>query len=176
MPPVGGADDPPGTPLPPGIPGGIQDHVRPLQLRAIEQGEAAPYIHFPPTPWWYCPAVGAWAAAFVGAFAWWRVNGVLFAASLVVLIALEALFIGWLKRRHGALPMPGYGRPPAEIASVWRWYVAGFVAVIGAIAVAWWLGGVAVGAVVAFVTVTAGLALYERRYAEAAARARQRLR
>jgi hypothetical protein len=146
------------------------------QLRIIEQGEAAPYVRFPPTPWWYSPAVGAWAAAFVGAFSWWRVNGVLFVGSLVVLIALEVLFIAWLKRRHGALPVPGYGRPPAEIASVWRGYVAGLAVVVGAVAVAWCLGGVAAGAVVAFATVTAGLALYERRYAEAAARVRERLR
>jgi hypothetical protein len=146
------------------------------QLRIIEQGEAAPYIHFPPTPWWYFPAVGAWAAALVGTFSWWRVNGALFVGSLVLLIALEVVFIAWLRRRHGALPIPGYGRPPAEIASVWRGYVAGLVVVIGAIAVAWWLGGTAAGAVVAFATVTAGLALYERRYAVAAARVRERLR
>jgi hypothetical protein len=146
------------------------------QLKVIEQGEAAPYVHFPPTPWWYFPAVGAWAAAFVGAFSWWRVNGVLFVGSLVLLLALEVLFIAWQKRRHGALPMPGHGCPPAEIASVWRGYVAGLVVVIGAVAAAWWFGGVAAGAVVAFVTVTAGLALYERRYAEAAARVRERLR
>jgi hypothetical protein len=79
------------------------------QLRAAERGEAAPYVRFPPTPWWYSPVVGAWAAAFVGTFACW-------------------------------------------------------------------LGGVAAGAVVAFVTVTAGLAVYERRYAVAAARVRERLR
>ena len=146
------------------------------QLRAVERAAAAPYVYFPPTPWWYFPAVGAWAAALVGAFSWWRVNGVLFVASLVLLIALEGLFVRWLRRRHGALPMPGHGRPPEEIASVWRGYAAGFAVVIGAIALAWWRGGIAVGAVVAFVTVTTGLAVYERRYAEAAARARERLR
>ena len=59
---------------------------------------------------------------------------------------------------------------------MWRGYAAGFAVVIGAIALAWWRGGIAVGAVVAFVTVTTGLAVYERRYAEAAARARERLR
>jgi hypothetical protein len=147
----------------------------PEQLRAVERGEAAPYVRFPPTPWWYAPVVGAWAAALVGTFSWWRVNAALFVAWLLLLIVLEGLFIGWLKRRHGALPMPGYGRPPAEIASVWRGYAAGLVAAIAAIAVAWWLGRVAVGAVVAFVTVTAGLAVYERRYAVAAARVRERL-
>lgn len=146
------------------------------QLRAVERAEAAPYVHFPPTPWWYFPAVGAWVAALVGTFSWWRVNGVLFGGSLVLLMALEVLFIRWLRRRHGALPMPGYGRPPQEIASVWRGYAAGLAVVIGAIALACWQGGIVAGAVVAFVTVTTGLAIYERRYAEAAARARERLR
>jgi hypothetical protein len=146
------------------------------QLRVIAQGEAAPYISYPPTPWWYSPAVGAWAAAFVGAFAWWRANSPLFIGALVVLIALEGLFIGWLRRRHGALPWPGYGRPPAEIAAVWRGYAVGLAVVAAAVAVSWWLGGVPAGAVVAFVTVTTGLALYERRYAQAAARVRDRLR
>jgi len=145
------------------------------QLRAVERGEAAPYIHFPPTPWWYYPAVGAWTAVFVGAFSW-RASHALFIASLVVLTVLEGLFIGWLRRRHGALPLPGYGRPPAEIASVWRWYAAGAATVFAAVGVAWWLGGVAAGAITAFVTVTAGLAVYERRYARAAAQVRERLR
>ena len=146
------------------------------QLRAIAQGEAAPYVRYPPTPWWYSPAVGAWAAVFVGAFSWWRVNGPLFISALVVLIAVEGVFIGWLKRRHGALPWPGYGRPPAEIAAVYRGFAAGFVVVAAAVAVSWWLGGAPVGAAVTFVTVTAGLALYERRYTRAAARVRERLR
>jgi len=146
------------------------------QLRVIAQGEAAPYISYPPTPWWYSPAVGAWAAAFVGAFAWWRANSPLFIGALVVLIALEGLFIGWLRRRHGALPWPGYGRPPAEIAAVWRGFAVGLAVVVAAVAVSWWLGGVPAGAAVTFVTVTTGLTLYERRYAQAAARVRDRLR
>jgi len=146
------------------------------QLRAVERGEAAPYISYPPTPWWYYPVIGAWAAAFVGTFSWWRVDGLRFVLSLVLLIVLELLFVAWMKRRHGALPRPGYGRPPAEIASVWRGYVAGLMVVGVAIGVAWWLGGVAAGAAVAFLTVTAGLAFYERRYAAAAARVRERLR
>ena len=146
------------------------------QLQAAERGAAAPYISYPPTPWWYFPAIGAWAAAFVGTFAWWRVDGVRFLLSLVLLIALELLFVAWMKRRHGALPMPGRGRPPAEIASVWRGYAAGFLVVIAAIGVAWWLGGIAIGAVTAFLTVTAGLVVYEWRYAAAAAHVRERLR
>ena len=146
------------------------------QLRVIAQGEAAPYIRYPPTPWWYSPAVGAWAGAFVGMFTWWRVNAPLFIGSLVVLIALEGVFIGWMWRRHGALPRLGYGRPPAEIAEVYRRFAVSFAVVAVAVAVSWIFGGVPAGAAVAFVTVTAGLALYERRYARAAAHVRERLR
>jgi hypothetical protein len=146
------------------------------QLRVIKRGEAAPYMTYPPTPWWYFPAIGGWVAALVLTFSWWRVNGVLFVGSLVLLVALEVLGFVWMKRRHGALPLVGRGHAPAEIASVWRGYVAGMVLVIAAVAVTCWLAGFAAGAVVAFVTVTAGLALYEWRYAGAVARVRERLR
>jgi hypothetical protein len=145
------------------------------QLRVIARGEAAPYVHFPPTPRWYFPAAGVWAGALVGSFSY-RTHIALFAGTLVTLIALEVLLVAWQKRRHGALPLPGYGRPPAEIVSVWRGYVAGMVVIAGAVALAWRLGGIPAGAVTAFATVTAGLVLYERRYARAAARVTERLR
>jgi hypothetical protein len=52
---------------------------------------------------------------------------------MVVPIVLEVLFIGWLKRRHGALPSRATA-VPAEIASVWRGYAVGFVVVVAAMA------------------------------------------
>jgi hypothetical protein len=109
-------------------------------------------------------------------FSWWRVNAALFAGSLVLLVAIEVAFVAWQKRRHGALPRLGHGRPPAEILALWRGYVAGMLLVIAAVALTCWLAGIAAGAVVAFVTVTAGIALYEWRYAGASARVRARLR
>jgi hypothetical protein len=145
------------------------------QLRAAERGAAAPYISYPPSPWWYAPAVGAWAAAFVGSFIWWRVNGAMFATSLAILIALEAGFVQWMRRRHGALPMPGRGSPPSEIAVVWRGYGVGVLIIAIIVALAWWLGGIAVAAPAAFVSVTLGLIWYERSYARAAQQVRERL-
>jgi hypothetical protein len=145
------------------------------QLAIIERAAAAPYVKFPATPWWYSPMVGLWAAAMIGAFTWWRENTALFAASLAVLISLEGAFIAWIQRRHGALPMPGRGTPPPEIGRVWRGYFLALPVVAGLIALAWWLGGVPVAAVTAFIVVTAGLAYYERRYAVAAAKVRERL-
>ncbi|WP_166384543.1 hypothetical protein [Catellatospora methionotrophica] len=146
------------------------------QLKAAERGAAAPYVDYPATPWWYAPAVGAWAAAMIGTFTWWRENAVLFVGSLVVLIAAELLFVTWMKRRHGALPMPGKGTPPAEISALWRGYALALPMTVLLVAAVWWLGGVPAAAGAAFVLVTAGLALYERRYAAAAARTRDRLR
>ncbi|WP_155371445.1 hypothetical protein [Catellatospora vulcania] len=146
------------------------------QLKAAERGAAAPYVDYPPTPWWYAPSVGAWVAAMIGAFTWWRENTGAFVGSLALLLAVEALFIVWMRRRHGALPMPGKGTPPAEIAGVWRGYAIALPVIALLVAAAWWLGGVPAAAVAAFVLVTAGLAVYERRYALAAAETRARLR
>ena len=63
-----------------------------------------------------------------------------------------------MRRRHGALPMVGHGRPPAEIAVLWRGYFVGLAVVVVAVAAGWWTGGVPVAAPVAFVLVTAGIA------------------
>ncbi|MEV0128754.1 hypothetical protein AB0H83_09845 [Dactylosporangium sp. NPDC050688] len=145
------------------------------QLAIVRRAEAAPYIDYPPTPWWYSPAVGAWAAGMVGAFTWWRSDAAVFVGLLAALIAVELVFVAWMRRRHGALPMPGRGTPPREIAAAWRGYAAGLPVVALAVALTWWLAGAPVAAGVTFVLVTAGLAAYERRYAAAAAKVRSRL-
>jgi hypothetical protein len=145
------------------------------QLRIVERAEAAPYVSYPPTPWWYSPVIGLWAAGMIGAFTWWRSNAVLFIASMVILIALEGAFLAWMQGRHGALPMPGKGTPPKEIGAVWRGYFLALPVVAILIALAWWLISLPAAAITAFVVVTAGLAYYERRYAVAATKVRERL-
>lgn len=145
------------------------------QLQAIERGAAAPYINYPTTPLWYAPAIGAWAAAMVETFAWYPESVGKFAGSIAALVALELLFIVWMKRRHGALPMPGRGKPPAEIARVWRGYWIGLTVVAVVVAVLWLTVGIPVAAIATFVLVTAGMALYENRYAVAAAKTKARL-
>lgn len=150
------------------------DEVREL-LEVAERAEAAPYIDYPTTPWWYPPVVGAWVAAMIGTFTWWRENIGLFVGSMVVLVIVEVVFLGWMTRRHGAFPMPGKGTPPAEIRSAWNSYFAALPPIAGLIGLSWWLGGVPIAAAVAFVVVTAGLVIYERRYAKAACVVRARL-
>ena len=145
------------------------------QLKAAERGAAAPYVTYPPTPWWYAPSIGAWAAAMIGTFTWWRENAGLFVGSFVALISVEIMFVVWMRRRHGALPMPGRGTPPVEIVGVWRGYLAALPVVVLLVGLVWWLVGVPVAAGAAFVLVTVGLAVYERRYAVAAAKTRARL-
>lgn len=146
-----------------------------VALDELERAEAAPYVSYPATPWWHFPIMGLWVAAMIGVFTWWRENIALFVGGIAVLIAVEAGYLAWLMRSHGALPLPGRGTPPREIAPVWRGYFLGVVAVVVAVALVWWLAGVPVAAAAAFVLVTGGLAEYDRRYERAAARTRARL-
>lgn len=73
------------------------------------------------------------------------------------------------------MPMPGRGTPPKEIGAVWRGYYLSLSVVAVLVTLAWWLVGVPAAAVTAFVVITAGLAYYERHYAQAAAKVRERL-
>ena len=151
-----------------------RDEIR-SALLAAERAAAAPYIDYPASPAWYAPVTGLWFAAFVGAFTWWRGSTALFVSFLVVLIALEAGFLAWMQKRHGALPMPGTGTPPAEIGRVWRGYYAGCVLVLGLVALVWWQFGVPPAALTTFVLVASALTWYERAYAKAAGSVRERL-
>lgn len=150
------------------------DEAREL-LRVAERAEAAPYLDHPPTPWWYYPVMGAWAAGMIGAFTWWRESIPLFLGTLAVLIVAEIVFINWMQRRHGAMPVPGRGTPPAEIGVVWRGYFLALPVIALVVAAVWWLGGVPVAAPVAFVLVTGGLVFYENRYERAVSAVRARL-
>lgn len=145
------------------------------QLRIIERAEAAPYISYPKTPWWYPPVAGLWVASLIGAFTWWRESGLLFVGSLAVLLALAVAVLTWMQRRHGAMPFPGRGRPPREIGAILVRYLLAVPVLVVAVGLVWWLAGVLAGAVAAFVLVTACLWYYEPRYAVAAAKVRERL-
>lgn len=145
------------------------------QLRIMERAEAAPYVSYPKSPWWYPLVAGLWSAALIGAFTWWRDSSLLFVSSLALLVAAEVAFLTWMQRRHGAMPFPGRGRPPREIGRIWVRYLLAVPVLAIAVGLVWWLVGVLAGAVTAFVLVTAGIWYYERRYAIAAAKVRERL-
>jgi hypothetical protein len=140
-------------------------------LRQADRAAAAPYIDYPPTPRWYPPATGLWACCFCLSLAIPSDNP-LRAVALLVLVVAELTFVAWYRRYRGTWPR---GRAPEEIRRVMVAFMVGVVAVIGAVALAVWLTGPWVAAVVAVAIVTPAVAWYERAYGAAAARARARL-
>ncbi|MEZ0577877.1 hypothetical protein [Nocardioides sp. MH1] len=140
-------------------------------LRQAERAAAAPYIDYPPTPAWYPPATGLWAAAFCLATAI-PSDDPTRAAALGLLVVLELGFVAWYRRYRGTWPR---GRAPQEVRSVMRAFVVGAVAVVALVGALLWRTTPWLSAVVALVVVTAAIALYERAYSSAAARARARL-
>lgn len=139
--------------------------------RVAERAAAAPYVDYPPDPGWYAPLFGVWAAVFVLVVGLvdspeWRSGG------LLVLALACGVIIGWQRRRRGTWPR---GKPPAEIRRVGIAFVIGAAVVIGVGALLLWLTPTAVAALVSFVIVTAGVWWYDRAYARAADRTRERL-
>jgi len=135
-------------------------------LREADRAEAAPWVEFPPTPWWYVPVASLWAGALVLALAFDS------QALFLALVAAELLFLAWYRRYRGLWPT---GKAPREL----RWpivaLVAGLAVAIGAtllvhdLAGPWW-------AAVTMTLTTAGiLAWYERAYVAAARRTQERL-
>jgi hypothetical protein len=141
-------------------------------LTAAERAAAAPYIDYPPTPRWYPPAVGAWAAALVLTIGV-SDHKVVFIPALLTLLAIEGAFLAWYRRYRGT--MPSMRQVPTEIARAMWQYLIALVAVVVAIGIAFQAIGPTAGAIVAFLTVTLALHFYERRYAAAAAATRARL-
>lgn len=146
------------------------------QLRDLERAEAAPYIDYPPTPWWSYVATGLWAAAYVATLGWWRDGGspIVVAAVMIALSALVGAYLGWYKGYHGAPPAV-LGRKPREIRIAYLQYSVGIAALVGVVVLAWWLAGTIVATVVAGVGTVIGYRLYEIAYARAAGATRARL-
>ncbi|NPC97455.1 hypothetical protein [Nocardioides sp. zg-DK7169] len=141
--------------------------------RAAERAEAAPYTDYPPTPWWYPPAMGVWVTAYVLLLTLREGHGVWLIVGMVGLAALVGLFLSWYSRHHGA--MPNLRRAPREFRPAFACYAGVLVGIVGSTALAWRLVGPVLAAPVAFVTTVAGIVVYERAYAAAARRTRERL-
>lgn len=141
--------------------------------RAAERAEAAPYTDYPPTPAWYPPAMGAWMAAYTLLLTLREDHGVWLVLGMIALASLTGLFLGWYSRYHGA--MPNLRHAPREFRRAFACYAAVVVTIGASIALAWRLAGPALAAPVAFAATTLGLIVYERSYAAAARRTRERL-
>ena len=142
-------------------------------LADAERAATLPFTEYPPTPWWFPPAVGAWSALMVLAVDSIDSAPAVFLPLLVALLALEGAFFAWYRRRSGM--WPSLRQAPPEFVAPLRWYAVGVLAILAAIAVCWWASGPGLAAVVAFVLVTAGLWRYERAYASAADATRRRV-
>lgn len=140
-------------------------------LRDADRAEAAPWTDYPPTPRWYPAATGIWAALVTLAFTELGKDARI--PAVLALIAVELGFVRWYVRYRGGV-MPS-GRAPREFRHAILGFVAGAVvivlAVVGLVAA---VGGWA-GAAFALVIVPVVIAWYERAYADAARRARERL-
>ncbi|MDA0185218.1 hypothetical protein OJ997_33245 [Solirubrobacter phytolaccae] len=142
-------------------------------LAVAERASAAPYIDYPPTPAWYAPSVGAWVALLVLAGYGASNRPAIFVPLVLVLVAAECAFLAWYRRYRQTMPSMR-GAPP-EINAAFRRYAVGLVAVVAIGVFLYLVVSPYVAAAAAFGLVTAGLALYERHYANAAAAARTRL-
>lgn len=144
-------------------------HDLAAQLLAVERSEAAPYVCLRPSPRWYPPAVGLWAATLFVVITW-----ELTAVALLALVALECAFLRWMVRRQGAWPRAAGPKPP-EITREYSKFLVGLVPLALLLVLTTWLAGRPAGLAIVLVGVTAGIALYERSYERAAARVRARL-
>lgn len=146
------------------------DEIRQV-LREADRAEAAPWTDYPPTPRWYPPATGLWAAAVTLAVG--VLDDAARALAIAALVVVECAFLGWYVRYRGGV-MPT-GPAPAEFRPAMARFLTAIAAVVaGVVALALFLTPWA-GAALALVGVTGVVAWYERAYADASGRARERL-
>lgn len=140
-------------------------------LAEAERAAAAPYIDYPPTPRWYAPAVGLWAAA--GLLLWATDHLVVSIVGFVLWAVVLGAFLGWYRRYRGTTPT--LRGAPTEITQAYRRYFVGVAVVFGIVVAVFRFVGPWPTAVAVLILVSAGLAWYERDYARAACAARARV-
>jgi hypothetical protein len=140
-------------------------------LREADRAEAAPWTDYPPTPRWYPPAVGVWAALITLALT--SLESEIRLPAVLALIAVELGFVRWYVRyRKGVMPT---GPAPREFRHAIFAFVGGAAAVVlGAVVLATQVDAWVAAAFV-LVVVPGVIAWYEHAYADAARRARERL-
>lgn len=143
------------------------------ELRDAERAEAAPWTEYPPTPAWFPPLTGVWAALLVLAATTRDTHPIPATIGLVALIIVEFAFIGGYRRHRGV--MPSFKNLPAEFKPAIIQYVIAIVGVFGSTWAAFVFGGIPAAMAASFLSVTALLWWYERVYTAAADAARARL-
>lgn len=153
----------------------MESNLQPEQELALaERAAVAPWIDYPPTPWWYEPSGGLLAGALVFVLgeqsnlpsAW-------YAIALVAVVAMLGAWVGVVVSRQGAVPR--LRRAPAEFVPVIRAYFVGFALLLALVVTLYFVVDSRVAAVAAAVGASGGLYLYERRFAAAAAAVRKRV-
>lgn len=151
------------------------------RLRVAERAAAAPYVDYPPTPWWYPAMLAVYAAALALVFGAARGQLTFFGELVAVAVLLLAVFLlgawwRWDRNRRGTWPRVWrFSSAPPEIRPVMRRWFAGFVVVLAvAAALVVWVS-VWLAAPVAAVITYLGVVWYERVFGRAAARVRERL-
>lgn len=140
------------------------------QLHEIDRAQAATWLHYPPTPWWWAPYFAAWTAALVLSVGY--LPGWGSALANLALVAASGFLISYQRRHRGTWPT---GSIPRELHRP-LWTLLGGSVVLAAVATALgFLVSVWASAVVTGALVGALVWWYERAYARAAERARRRL-
>lgn len=138
------------------------------QLRESERGEAASWVTYPPSPWWWPLGFGAWT--FLYTLAIGLLDGLAQAGASLALAVVMLGVITWERRRRGSWPT---GRPPAELKRPMTVLFAGALAIAGLA----WLVGETVGtwpaAALAAVGVSALVWWYGAAYDRVAAELRE---
>jgi hypothetical protein len=142
-------------------------------LVEAERASAAPYVEYPAVSGWFAPGAGVWAAALVYVLTAHMGQLWIMAPAVAALLGIEAAWMAVYRRKWGTFPVMRHA--PAEVRRVYVWYFVGVAVALVATALAYVGWGAAGATVSAFVTVTAGLTLYERSYTQAADATRARL-
>jgi hypothetical protein len=148
---------------------GRRDPVR-EQLDEIERGELVSWVVYPPTPAWWAPFFGVWAAVLTVAIG--LLEGLVLALVQLVMVSMMLVVIAWDRRRRGTYPS---GLPPRELSGTMLRLLLGAAAVAGLTWLVAVLVGVWIAAAVAGLASWGLVAWYEHAYAAVASRVRERL-
>ncbi len=152
-------------------------HLHDDPLKIADRAAAAPFTDCPELPGWYPLAGGAWFAAILGTGAYeWPDNKALRLLVIAVLVAVLGAAVRWYRNASGVEHSLDARKAPPEIGRTMVGYYVGATAALAVAFACWAFAPPVVTVAVTFVLATAGLAVYERRYRQAAEVVLTRLR